>query len=240
MLLFWLSLWQIAALIINNSFLLPDIPETLSALLGIISEGGGEFFFAVFLTLLRVLCGLVLGIAIGIALAVLSHHISAVRALISPMISVIKSTPVASFIIILWIMLSGDTLAIFVAFLMVMPIIWQNLMDGYDAIDGDLIEISTVYQLSFKTKMRVLVIPTLLKYLVPAIITSVGLAWKSEIAAEIIAYTRNSIGQHVNDAKYFMDYASVFAYTIVVIVLSIIFEKVAKFLLLRCEKWLSK
>ncbi len=239
-LLFWLLIWQLGAMLIGNSFLLPDIPDTASAFIAIISNHGLQFLAAVLLTLLRVLFGLVFGIAAGTVFAVLSHHFPLIRAIISPAISVIKATPVASFIIILWILLSGDALSIFIAFLMVMPIIWQNLIDGYDSIDRDLIEISTVYELSFKTKMRVLIIPTLLRYLIPAIITSVGLAWKSEIAAEIIAYTRNSIGQYVNDAKYFMDYAGVFAYTIVVIALSILFEKSAKFLLRRCEKWLSQ
>lgn len=239
-LLFWLAVWQAAAMIINNSFLLPDVPETALALKAIITEHGLEFLGAVLMTLLRVLLGLTLGIVFGTVLAVLSHHIPLLHAIISPAVSVIKATPVASFIIILWILLTGDALSVFIAFLMVMPIIWQNLIDGYDAIDKGLIEVSAVYELSFKTKMRVLVLPTLLKYFIPATITSVGLAWKSEIAAEIIAYTRNSIGQYVNDAKYFMDYSGVFAYTLVVIVLSILFESLAKILLLRCEKWLSK
>lgn len=237
--LFWVGVWQAGAMIIDNSFLLPDVFDTASAFNKIICESGFGFFLAVLSTLLRVLLGLFLGVAAGIILAVLSHRFTVVRAVISPAVSVIKATPVASFIIILWILLSGDALSVFVAFLMVMPIIWQNLLDGYDAIDKELVEISVVFELSFSKKMRVLVIPTLMRYLIPATITAVGLAWKSEIAAEIIAYTRNSIGQYINDSKYLMDSASVFAYTIVVIVLSILLEKLAKFLLRRCEKWLS-
>jgi NitT/TauT family transport system permease protein len=85
--------------------------------------------------------------------------------------------------------------------------------------------------------MRVLVIPQLVRYLIPAIVTATGLAWKSEIAAEIIAYTRNSIGQNINDAKFNMDSPTVFAWTIIVIALSIILELIAKLIMRRCKKW---
>lgn len=226
---FWLLVWQIVALIVNRSFLIPGVPETFSALLTILSSR--TFFKVVLFTILRILSGLFLGIAMGIILAFLSHKFEIVNIIISPLISVIKSTPVATFVVILWIMLSGDALAIFIAFLMVMPIIWQNLMDGYKSIDKDLSEVCDVFEFSFAKRMRILVFPALMKYLIPGIITASGLAWKAEIAAEIIAYTKNSIGQQINDAKYFYETPTVFAWTFVVIIMSIFLEKLTKYLL---------
>lgn len=226
---FWLLLWQILALIVNRSFLIPTVPETFLALVDLVYSK--DFFKVILLSLARIVAGLFLGIAAGILLSFLSYKFEAINLLVSPLISIIKSTPVATFIVILWIMLSGNALTVIIAFLMVLPIIWQNLMDGYKSIDKDLSEVCDVFEFSFSKRMRILVFPALMKYLIPGIITATGLAWKAEIAAEIIAYTKNSIGQEINDAKYFYETPTVFAWTFVIIVMSIFLEKLMKYLL---------
>ena len=229
----WLLIWQALALIVNRPFLVPTVPATFFALINIVTEK--SFFKVVFLSLLRILAGLFLGTLAGILLSFLSYKIEAVRLFITPLISVIKSTPVATFIVILWIMFSANTLTVIIAFLMVMPIIWQNLMDGYKSIDRDLSEVCDVFEFSLSKRMKILVFPTLVKYFIPGIITATGLAWKAEIAAEIIAYTKNSIGQQINDAKYFYETPTVFAWTFVIIVMSILLEKLTKYFLGRFE-----
>jgi NitT/TauT family transport system permease protein len=178
----------------------------------------------------------VLGIVLGIAVAILCHRFSLVKTILSPIISVIRSTPVASFIVLLWVMLDGNMLTITVAFLMVMPIVWQNTLDGFASIPKELVEVAQVYELSLKRRYEILVFPVLSRYIFPAIITSVGLAWKSEVAAEIIAYTKDSIGMHINDAKSLLLTESVFAWTIVIIVTSICLEMLLKKLLGRGNK----
>ena len=231
--LFWILVWEIASLLVNHSYFLPSVSDTLIALFKVVSSA--YFFKTVAFTFLRVIIGLILGILAGILLAFLSNRFSFIEALMTPLITVIKSTPVATLIIILWVMLGGELLAVFIAFLMVMPIIWQNLMDAFGSIDKNLNEVCEVFEFSFSKKMRYLIFPALLKYLIPAIITATGLAWKSEIAAEIIAYTKNSIGQYINDAKYFFDTATVFAWTLIIIVMSIILEKATKYFLRRVK-----
>ena len=227
--IFWLAVWQLGALAVNNPYFLPDIPRTVSALINILKKS--DFYLAVAMTLMRVVFGLLLGTLAGAALAIISHKSSFVMAIVSPMISVIKSTPVATFIILLWIAMHGSLLPVFVAFLMVMPIIWQNLIDAYNSISKELIEVADAFELTYRARAKLLIFPALLKYLIPAFITSSGLAWKSEIAAEIIAYTTRSIGQHISDARYNFDTPSVFAWTIVIILMSLTLEKTTKFLI---------
>ena len=233
-LLFWLSVWQILALIIDHRFLLPTIPDTFSALGELVSDKG--FYIAVSLSLLRVVIGLIIGIILGCCIAFLCNYSSVASALILPIISVIKSTPVASFIVVLWVMMSGDALSIFIGVLMVMPIISQNLLDGFGAIDHLLVEVTQVFEMSRICRFKLLILPTLKKYFVPAVVTSVGLAWKAEIAAEIIAYTKRSIGQGINDAKYNLDTPTVFAWTLVIITFSIILEKCTRALVRRWSR----
>jgi NitT/TauT family transport system permease protein len=230
---FWLLVWEIASLIINHPYFLPSVPKTVSALFTLLKTG--SFYITVFMTALRVLAGLLIGIILGALLSYLSYKIELVNIFLTPFMTVIKSTPVASMIILLWILLSGGTLAVLIAVLMVMPIMYQNLLNGFYAVSKELYEVSLVFGFNFKARMKYLIIPTLKGYFIPALISCIGLAWKSEIAAEIIAYTENSIGYYINDAKSFYLSDTVFAWTLVIIVMSILLEKITKILIYRCN-----
>ena len=144
--LFWLAIWQISAMIVNQSFLLPGIPDTLSSLLKLLCSAG--FYTAVLLSALRVITGLLIGIFVGILMAVVCLEIPFVKSLFTPLVRVIKSTPVASFIVVLWVLMSGDSLSVFIGFLMVMPIIYQNVSDGILSIDKELLEVAEVFEFS--------------------------------------------------------------------------------------------
>lgn len=227
---FWLSVWEIAALIVDRSYFLPHVNETFVSLYHIVSSS--EFTKIATLTLLRVIAGITLGTLCGTILAIISHKFKIVYSLISPINSVIKATPVASIIILLWISMNGNVLAVFVAFLMVFPIIWQNLYDAFSSIDKDLIEVSRVFEFTYTKRLKLLVFPALKKYFLPAFVTAIGLAFKAEIAAEIIAGVRSSIGQMIYNAKDALITADVFAWTIIGVLFSISIEKLAKQLLL--------
>ncbi len=233
-LLFWLFLWQLGAILVSNSFLLPGIPETLCALCELLSDGG--FYSAVLLSAVRVILGLAIGIAVGIIMAILCHESAIARSIFTPFVRVVKSTPVASFIVVLWVLLSGEALSVFIGFLMVMPIIYQNVCDGLLSIDKELLEVALVFEFSREKTFKLITLPAVMKYLIPGIITASGLCWKAEIAAEIIAYTKHSIGQGINDAKFNMDTPTVFAWTLIIILLSIGLESLTSLLLRRAKK----
>ena len=229
-----LAIWEIFAVIKNNEFVLPRVSTTLKSLVEIVSNN--SFYIIVLTTLLRVLLGLGLGVAFGVVLATACHFLPWINLFVSPILSIIKATPVASFIVLLWLSLSGNSLPMLIAFLMVLPIVWQNIMDAYAALPKKLIEVSEIYNVSLKKRIKYLYLPHIYSYLAPAFITSIGLAWKSEIATEIIAYTANSIGQQINNHRQFAETSHVFAWTIVIVALSIVLEGLTKFLLKRCQK----
>ena len=231
---FCLIVWESLAVAKDNEFVLPRVGTTVNALVEIVTDS--DFFKIVFATALRVVTGLVLGVACGISLATICHFLPFINVLVSPILSIIKATPVASFIVLLWLSLSGDSLTILIAFLMVLPIVWQNIMDAYSTLPQKLVEVTEVFDVSIGKKIKYLYLPHLFKFLVPAFITSIGLAWKSEIATEIIAYTTNSIGQQINNHKQFSETSFVFAWTIIIVIFSIILESAAKYLLKRYIK----
>ena len=224
-----LALWDIIAIIIaaaiEDKHFMPSVRETASALIKIITSK--SFLKVLFTAFFRVISGLLLGIIIGVILAAVCHKYVVINTVLSPIISIMKATPVACIIVLLWILLNDTEISVFVVVIMVLPIVWQNVYDAYNAIDKSLIEVADVFKLDRVRRLKVLVVPTVLSYLLPAIITSIGLAWKAEIAAEIM--TNSNIGELIYDFKTVSwDYAPIFSWTVIIVTFSIIFEKTAK------------
>ena len=220
-----LSAWEILALVVDDSYFLPGVVETGRALVNIFTAG--TFFKVVFTAFYRVFLGLISGIFAGIVIAALCHKSDLLNTVLSPVISIMKATPVACIIVLLWIRLNYTEIAVFVVVLMVMPIVWQNVYEGLRSVDSNLSEVASVFELSAIERLTVLTIPSVLSYLLPAIVTSVGLAWKAEVAAEIM--TNSNMGRLIYDFKTVSyDTASIFAWTVVIVILSIVFESIAK------------
>ena len=223
---FWLTAWELAALAIDHLALMPHILETLIALGKLIISPSS--YLIILGTLERVLLSVIFGVVYGILLAVAAAKVEPIRIILAPFISVMKSTPVAVISLLLYLLLPGKIAPIVVSFLMIMPVIWQNLIDGFDSIDKNLSEVCTSFEFPFVKRFRILIFPALMKYLIPALITSVGLAWKAVVSAEILVHTTASIGEMIFQSKYEFKMDYVFAWTLVVIFMSIAFEKLTK------------
>lgn len=222
---FWLAVWEISARIIDIRFIFPTVTDTLISLIsGIVTA---DFWAAIAMTLLRIVLGFVLGVVLGIIFALLSL-IPEVKHLVSPIITVSRTIPVASFIMILWLLLSDPFIPTLIALLMVFPVVWQSAYDSASGAPGELAEMCKMYDFSNKKILMYLTVPSMLKGTLPAIITSSGLAWKAGVAAEIITYTKNSIGKNIAEAKNLIEGADLFAWTAVVILFSIGVEALIK------------
>lgn len=223
---FWLILWEILARVINLDFILPGFLKTASELFKILSVGSSYLFLL--LSFLRIALGFVIGVALGIGLAFLTRFSKAAKALLAPIMSIVKATPVASFIMVLWLLIGSDAVPTVISAIMVAPIVWQNLEEGFLSIDKELDEVCRIYSVSPKKRLKILVFPTLIKYLIPSVLTSAGLSWKAGIAAEIISYTSNSIGKEIYLAKAYFESGKMFAWTIIVVFLSLLIEFLIK------------
>ena len=234
----WLLIWELGASVVNNVAFFAGVSATLKALGSLfVTE---QFWITVIFSILRIALGFLLGVFLGILLAFICTKSEILHNFFSLGISVIKSTPVASIIMILWIFIGSVKVASAIALFMVAPIIWQNLIDGFKAIDKNLSEVADVFGFSVARRFRLVVFPTLIRYFVPAALTSVGLAWKSGIAAEIITVAKNSIGYEIKTHKDYFESDYMLAWTLVVIIISVVFENVIRFLLRRFKSYEHK
>ncbi len=220
--LFWLAIWQITAVLIDKDLLLPRPYTVFSALLHTINDAG--FWRTCCFSVLRILLGFGLGLICGTLLAFATSFNRVLDTLFSPMIRVIRATPVASFIILALLWLHTTILPGFISTLMVLPIVWGNLTEGISKTDPQLLELGYCYHFSRWKLLRLIYLPSLQPWLRSACLTSLGLAWKSGVAAEVLCQPREAIGTQLYFAKVYFETDQLFAWTIVVIGLSVLLE----------------
>lgn len=226
---FWVLLWQIAAMALNQKILLAAPADVFLRLLALVPTA--EFWKALAFSFSRIACGFLLACAAGTALAALAAWSSFIKALVSPLISVIKSTPVASFIILVLLWVPSKNLSVVISFLMVVPIVYSNVLTGVNNLNKDLQEMAEVFEAPLGRRLRYLYLPQLLPFFRSACAAGLGLCWKAGVAAEVIGLPKGSVGERLYQAKIYLETPDLFAWTLVIILISILFEKVFLFVL---------
>ena len=219
---FWLGVWAFAAWRVGLSLLLPSPALVAKTLWGML--GTAVFYQTVGRSLLNVTAGILFAVAVGVLLAAVCRRVRFLRELILPLITVVKATPVASFIVLALIWVGAPRVPALITVLIVLPVVWTNVDEGLSKIDPQLCEVAAVYRMPYWRRVRLLVFPSVRPYFLAACRTSLGLAWKAGIAAEIIARPRMSIGTAINDARQYLLTEEMFAWTFVVILLSLLIE----------------
>lgn len=221
--LFWIAAWQIVSLCVGQELLVPSPAQVLVRLSQLLQETG--FWHIAAGSLLRIMAGYLAAVAAAVLLAALTSSFSFLYALVSPLLGIIKATPVASFIILALVWLRGSQIPPFAAFLMVLPIVWANVSEGICHTDAQLLEMARMFRFGrWKTVWRIYV-PSILPYFMAGCTTGLGLAWKAGVAAEVLAMPRDSIGLQLYNAKVYLEIPDLFAWTLVIIVLSMLLEK---------------
>ena len=229
----WLAVWQAAAMIAGSEVYLSSPVATLKTLFSLFGEE--EFFASVGLTLVRILCVFLFGLIFGILLAVISHKSSFMRDLLKPLLYIIKATPVASFIILALVWFTKTNIPILTSALIVTPVAYANIFSGLCQIDNKLLEMAQCFEMSGGARLKHIVLPSLRPFFHAAVTASLGMAWKAGVAAEVIASPKLSIGAQLFDAKIYLETDRLFAWTIVVIILSVLIEKLLVSVLKRLE-----
>ncbi len=232
--IFWLIVWQIAAMAVNQAILLPKPVMVGKTLLRFLGES--EFWLAITHSLLKIMLGFFLAMILGSGLAFLGAKFSFVHQLIYPILSIIKATPVASFIILALIWINSANLSTFIAFLMVLPMFYANIYQGLKNVDVKLLEVAKVFGLNKRRTFREVYLPSLKPYLISTCTIGLGFAWKSGVAAEVIGLPAKTIGNQLYYAKVYLQTDELFAWTAAIIVLSIFLEKLLLKILKKLER----
>ena len=203
--------------------LLPAPLEVFSRLAKLVMEG--EFWRHIGSSLFRIMAGYLCALLIGFILGAITARSKPLDALLSPAARVIRATPVASFIILLFVFLSKERIPAITSSLMVLPVVWSNVYEGINSTDTKLLEMAKVFRLSPAKTLRKIYLPSVFPFLLAAAKTGMGLAWKAGIAAEVMVSPASGIGAELYNAKIYLESADLFAWTAVIVIISMILEK---------------
>lgn len=219
----WLIIWQAVSMWIGQEILLVSPVTVLSALIKMMGEG--RFWLSVVFSLLRIIGGFFLAVVAGIVLASLAAVFQKVQEFLEPFIVTVKSIPVASFVILILVWVSSRNLSFVISFLMVFPIIYTNVLDGISHMDIQLKEMADIFQIPVARRIRWIYLSQIMPFFRTGCSLGLGLCWKAGVAAEVIGIPQNSIGENLYNAKIYLDTAELFAWTMVIICISVLFEK---------------
>lgn len=218
-----LAAWQLLAVWIGKAIFLPSPYVTLKALGALVRTR--TFYISIGTSFLRIAAGFVLAILAGCLLAVLAVWNRQLLAIFDLLMQLIKSIPVASFVILVLLWVKSKNLSIVISFLMVLPVIYTNIRDGIRQTDPKLLEMAEVFCLTPYRRFRYIYLPAVMPYFISACSVGLGFCWKSGIAAEVIGLPDNSIGEQLYEAKLYLMTPELFAWTFVIVAVSVIFEK---------------
>lgn len=236
--LVWLLIWQLGAMAMDQQILLVS-PIAVLIRLGTLAVEP-SFWKAVGFSLLRITGGFFLGAAVGTVLAALSARLRRVEELLAPLLLAVKSIPVASFIILSLILFSSRNLSVLISFLMVLPVLYTGVLGGIRAMDKQMLEMAQVFQIPMPRRVRYVYLPQVLPYFRAACASALGLCWKSGIAAEVIGMPTGSIGERLQQAKIYLDTPDLFAWTLVIVLVSLAFERLFLALLQIATRYLGR
>lgn len=223
----WLFLWHFAADGFSMKLFLP-LPREVFQVLGTELLVSADFWLSIRFSLLHIGAGFLGGAAAGIILAILSYLSQYVEIFLWFPIRTMQSIPVASFVILLLLCLPTDRLSIIIPLLMVLPILYTHTLTALKETDRKLLEMAWLFKIPWWKKIRYIYIPAILPQILSACTLGIGLAWKSGIAAEIIGMVQNSMGNQLYKAKIYLMTPELFAWTLVIIILSIVCEQFMK------------
>ena len=236
----WILVWYLGSYLIDHVFLnghlfLPS-PTAVFHALGKMALTG-EFWRTIGWSTVRIFGGFLAATAAASLLAVPSYRFRPARELLAPVIACMKTVPVASFIILALVWLKSSQLSFFIAFLMVFPPVYLGVLTGIGQTDPRLLEMAKVFQVPFWRQVRYLYLPAIAPHFRSAVSVGLGLCWKSGIAAEVIGLPDGSMGERLYMAKVYYLTPELFAWTAVIVAVSVLFEK---FFLRLVDKALGK
>ena len=231
--IFWIGLWMLISYRVNSTVLVPSPAQVAKRLTELLTET--DFYLTVGRSLLHILIGYFSGIITAGILAVMCHVSGIAKTLIKPAMTVVRSTPVASFIILVLVFIGKKYVPTLICFLMVLPVVFGAVSTGIETRDTQLAEMLNVFAVRTLRRFRVYEFPSVLPNLSEGARTALGLAWKAGIAAEVLCTPADTIGLRLYESKLYLETTDVFCWTAVVILMSLLLEGLLRLIIKKRE-----
>jgi NitT/TauT family transport system permease protein len=221
-----LLIWQLSSFSLDNQYILPGPVQVFSSFFQLLLET--STYSIILLTLLRLSVALITSSILAIILGIIAGNYQNFDYFLKPIVSSLRTLPVASVIIIIIILIGNDFSLYLITFLMIFPLVYEAAKDGIINISNDLkdsIALEGHHPLVIMTKVQ---LPLALPFIKTAIFQSLGLGFKVIVMAEFIIQSTKGIGNELYKGSISINYHLVFAWTLIIILIVMIMEFLIK------------
>ncbi|MCP9612470.1 ATP-binding cassette domain-containing protein [Coprobacter tertius] len=214
--------WQWLSITMGNPHLFPGVFSLFSSFYDIVIS---PFFFdAIFFTFIRGLAGMGVSLVVSVFLARVMSYGIFLKAYIQPFLSLLRSIPVISFILLFLIWLRPGYIPFVMALVTMVPILTENIETGYRNLSPGIVEFSTIFGMNRGRRFKYVVYPALRPYLFSGLVSASGIGWKAIIIGEVLAQPQWGIGVAIKEAHGFIEIPELVSWTIIAVLLSYLIE----------------
>ncbi|MGL5692921.1 MAG: ABC transporter permease [Peptostreptococcaceae bacterium] len=221
-----LLLWEMIAIKINNDIYLPTITQVLGSLFEIVLSS--KFCLDISFSIGR--CFFSFGIAVIIALFLggISYSSRMIRNFLKPITNIAKSIPTMIVIVLVLIWFDKNSAPFIVGFVMVFPILYDSILDSILSIDKGILEMTKIYKIGFKDKILKIYLPAIKFRIISILGSTFSLALKVVIAGEVYGQPKYGMGTQIQLEKVNFNTSGIFAWIVIVVIISFILENFQK------------
>lgn len=213
-----LIIWQVASSSLNSEILLPNVSSVLKTFVGLFSTK--TFYQDLGFTIYRAFKSFVIIVILGTIFGVLGGRFKSVGLLLSPLLTVLRSTPVMSVILLAFIWFKTGTVPVFSAFLMAFPIMYLQMLTGFTSLEEEMNQMCNLYGMSRLDKLIHYEIPSLTSSFIVGAKQTLSMIWKVVIAAEVLIVPQYGVGAKMQLSQMQLETGSVLAWTLIAIFLT--------------------
>ena len=208
----------------GDSLVFPGVTQILEAFFRLLAAG--RTYQLILTTLVHLLEAVAVSTLIGIAVGLAEAASGFLRALLTPLMVLLRSIPMIVLTVIIMVLMKYDKVPVVSTSLILIPLISEAACEGCLGIDSELID---VYRLNSRMNLQVIwsvYLPLMAGYLKQAYVNAVGMGVKMTVTTEYLVQTRDSLGKAIYSSSYFNEYEEIYAYALIMILLVIIVSAV--------------
>lgn len=210
-LLFFLAIWQVSALYLNNAAL--PTPETVAQVF-IQEIKNGQLPYHLGITLLRLLVSFAIAMLFGCAIGIVLGRHSKLDAFFDNWLVIFLNIPALVTIILCYVWFGLiESAAIFAVVINKIPNVVVTIREGTRSLDKDLLEMAHCYRFSKQKTFTHIIWPQLHPFVMAATRSGLALIWKIILVVELLGRS-NGMGYQLHVFFQLFDVASILAYTI--------------------------
>lgn len=214
--------WLIFSVVIDNEIIFPGIDATL-IFFGLLFTKGSTY-----LALLNTLGGIILILIVSFVssflLVVISLKFPTFKIFTTPILSLFKIVPIPALIILFLASYRQTFIPYILTFLVTLPFVYDGIYGAFISVNKDIIDdLRLISKLNLKIVFKVY-LPLVRNHLITTLLQVLGLCLKIKVMTEFIAEAPNTIGYQLSYARATLAMDSVFAWSLILILVVVIID----------------